>query len=328
MLHVFIRNLFHNQFIAGIIFVAVGWFLLEIREILVLFFVAYIIMAALLPYEKFLRKKGMPQPLAVTIPFVSAILLLTLLIAPLVPFFAAQVQALLTSFPVFVDQAAKVVGVRIAPEQVQVVIAEGGTTISKNALFVTGKVFGGIFSLLTILVLSFYLLIDHERITRSIVWLFPKQNRDSVNQSITQVEEKLGAWLRGQVVLSLFIGSLTWIALTILGIQFALPLAVIAGLLEIVPTVGPIVSAIPAVIVALTISPPTALIVALLYFGIQMLENNVLVPKIMEKAVGLNPIVILLGVMIGASLMGIMGALLSIPFLSVLTILLRVAKED
>ena len=126
--------------------------------------------------------------------------------------------------------------------------------------------------------------------------------------------------------MSLTIGVITWLVLTILGIPFALPLAILAGFLEIIPTIGPIIAAIPAVIVAFAISPLTGLVVMLAYVGIQIAENNILVPKIMQKAVGLNPIVILVAILIGGQLFGIIGALLSIPFVSATIIIFRALK--
>ena len=129
-----------------------------------------------------------------------------------------------------------------------------------------------------------------------------------------------------QVVLSLTIGVITWLALTILGIPFALPLAILAGFLEIIPTLGPIIAAIPATIVALAISPVMALSVIAVYIVIQLTENNFLVPKIMQKAVGLNPVVIIIAILVGSNLFGVIGALLSIPFVSAAIIVFRALK--
>ena len=140
---------------------------------------------------------------------------------------------------------------------------------------------------------------------------------------MSQIDDKLGAWLRGQVVLCFSIGLLSWVTLTLINLPYAVPLAVFAGIFEAVPTIGPILSAVPAIIVALTIDPKIAITVAIIYFVIQMLENHVLVPNIMRHAVGLNPIIVIVGIMIGGSLMGITGALLAIPFISFLTVLLN-----
>jgi len=109
---------------------------------------------------------------------------------------------------------------------------------------------------------------------------------------------------------------------------FALPLAVLAALLEIVPTIGPILAAIPAVIVAFTISPNMALIVVVIYVVVQVLENNLLVPRIMQRAVGLNPIVVIIGIIVGGQLLGIMGALLSVPFISLIVVIFKNVKEQ
>ena len=129
--------------------------------------------------------------------------------------------------------------------------------------------------------------------------------------------------MRGQLLLMLAIGLATFLGLILLGIPYALPLAILAGLLEIIPTLGPILAAVPAVIIALTISPGMAIVVVGLYIVIQMLENNILVPKIMQRAVGLNPVIVIIGVVIGANLLGVAGALLSIPFIALLAVLYR-----
>jgi predicted PurR-regulated permease PerM len=130
------------------------------------------------------------------------------------------------------------------------------------------------------------------------------------------------------MTLCLAIGSISWLALTVLGVPFALPLAMIAGILEAIPTLGPILAAIPAAIVALTISPQMALVVVFTYWLIQMLENQLLVPKIMQRAVGLNPVIVIIGVTIGANLMGAVGALLAIPFISLIIVIYNSVEAE
>lgn len=321
-----IKYIAYNHFIAGILFLALGWFLLEIRGILSLVFISYIIMAALSPVVSWLKRRKIPHVFAVLLAYFSTLLIVIILVFPLVPFFIGQIQALVNKFPLLLDNAASVLGFKLDQAQVKNIVASELDTIGRNAISLTTKVFGGFFSILTILVLSFYLLIDKERIKRDIAVPFPKRLETKVQETLTHIEEKLGAWFRGQIILSLFIGGLTWFALTLLGLDFALPLALIAGILEIVPTIGPIISAIPAVIVALTVSPTLGFIVVLVYIVVQALENNILVPKIMEKAVGLNPVVIIIGVMIGAKLMGVAGALLSVPFMALLIIFFQSIK--
>lgn len=323
-----IHYITQNHIIAGILFLLLLLFLREIRGILLLVFIAYIIMAALHPLVEILRQTKLPKVLAVTLTFLSVLALLVLLIFPLVPFFVSQIRSLFLNLPFYLDNTARMFDLRIDAEQVKSFIVAEMEIISKNAFTVTSKVFGGFFSTLTMFVISFYLLLDHDRIQRNITQIFPKAMQERVAQTQKQVEDKLGSWLRGQLVLSLFIGVITWIALTLLGIPFALPLALLAGILEIVPTIGPIIAAIPAVIVALSISPAMAIAVAGVYIVIQALENNILVPRIMEKAVGLNPLVIILAVIIGATLLGIAGALLAIPLVSMIVVIGRNLKKE
>lgn len=291
-------------------------------------FIAYIVMAALLPSVHFLRRKGVPTTLSVAIPLIVTILLLVILIFPLVPFFISQVQSLIVGFPSYLDQAGQSIGFAVDTKNVQSFMSSQFAAIGRNAFFVTGRVFGGVVSVLTIFVVIFYLLLDGDRIKRSVVAIFPKDSREKLLSMFSHIEEKLGAWARGQIVLSGFIGILTWVALVVVGIDVALPLAVIAAILEVVPTIGPLLAAFPAVVVALTISPGTALAVAVVYFIIQILENNILVPRIMQKAVGLNPIVVILCILAGGELMGVVGALLAIPFLSMLIVVFRSLKSE
>lgn len=325
--HPIIRYILHNQVIEALLFVAVVWFLFAMKDILVALFIAYIIMAALSPMVEALRGYKVPKTLAVVISYVSALLVVVLLILPLVPFFVSQVQSLFANLPFYVDKVVNLLGVEVKDGQLKQFIGQGSGLLGQNALFVTSKVFGGIISVLTVLVVSFYLMLDHRKIKESITSIFPAKHTKDVLETLNLIDEKLGAWVRGQIILCFFIGALTWCVLTLLGVQFALPLAVIAGLLEVIPTIGPIVSSVPAIVVTLAVSPHLTIFVAVSYFLIQMVENNFLVPKVMQKAVGLNPIVIIIGIIFGNEILGIIGALLAVPFLSLVVILYHSFKK-
>lgn len=321
MLHPIFGYLKRNQVILALVLICAGWFVLQIREVLIALFVAFILMASLLPAVKFLIKHGIPKPLAVGLVFVGSITVITLIIVPLIPFFIAQINQLFIKFPIFIDRAVSSLGIKFDVSQVNKIISSELGNVGKNAYALTSKVFGGLFSLLTTFVLSFYLISDHERIKRSIASLFPEESQKQALEALAHIEEKLGAWLRGQIILSLFIGGITYIALSIIGLEYALPLAVLAGLLEIIPTIGPIISAIPAILVALNVSGGQAIIVTITYIFIQLIENNLLVPRIMQKAVGLNPVIVIIGIVIGGKLLGVLGALLSIPFITLILVI-------
>lgn len=321
-----VKYVLNNHILVTVLIVALAMFLLEIKNILVTVFLSYIIMAALNPFVRSLRKFKVPKIVAILIVYSIVIAFIILLVIPVLPFFISQIQSLLKAIPSYVDGASQALGIRINPEQINSVISPIASSIGQNAFSVTSKVFGGIFSFITIFILSFYMLIDRSRIGKGLPNLLPENYKEKGILTIHLVEEKLGAWLRGQVILSLTIGIITWIALTILGIPFALPLAILAGFLEIIPTLGPIIAAIPAIIVGLAISPVMAVTLIGVYTAIQLAENNLLVPKIMQKAVGLNPVIIIIAILIGGNLMGVAGALLSIPFISAAIIIVRAFK--
>ena len=135
-----------------------------------------------------------------------------------------------------------------------------------------------------------------------------------------RIQKKFGLWLRGEIILMVIVGLFSYVGLLILGVDYALILGIIAGLAELVPYAGPVISAIPAVLIAATQSPLKALFVLVLYFAIQQLENNVIVPKVMQHAVGMNPLVSILSLLIGFQLAGVMGALLAIPVTTALSV--------
>jgi predicted PurR-regulated permease PerM len=329
MAHKFFVYLLRNQIILALFIVVVGWFLFQTRGILTSIFLAYIINAALLPIVRILRKRGLSNFLSALIPFVSILFLLVLVIFPIFPFVFSQVTSLLVGLPEYLNEAGKILGFQVNAEQIQGFVTREVDSIGRNAFSVTSRVFGGLFSILTVLIVSFYMILYHDKFKDNVAEFFHKKQKQRVIETLDNVDDKLGAWLTGQLVLSLVIGLVTWIALSILGIPYALPLAILAGMLEIVPTLGPIIASIPAIIVALTVSPTLALVTVVLYIVIQLLENNILVPKIMQRAVGLNPVVVILAVMIGANLMGVIGALLSIPFVSFIIVLFNsITREE
>lgn len=321
-----IKYLINNHFLAALIVIALFWLAFELSGILIIIFISFIIMAALSPFSDFLISKRFPRILSVLIPYTIAIAILVLLIFPLIPFFISQIELFFRNFPKYIDQVARTFNLQIDVTSIKNVFESDINALSRNVLSVTGQIFSGFFSTLTVFVISFYLMLQRNMLKRQFIAIFPKKHQEHALTTIAQIENKIGWWLRGQLVLSFSIGFCTWIGLTLLGLPFALPLGLLAGILEIVPTIGPIVSAIPAIIVALTISPGLAISVIIFYILLQMLENNLLVPKIMQKAVGLNPIMVIIGVLIGSKFLGIPGALLAVPFIAMIFILVKSLK--
>ena len=179
-----------------------------------------------------------------------------------------------------------------------------------------------VISFLSIFVLAFYWLVERASIKRVLLRsVSPARARD-VNTVWLEVEEKLGGWVRGQLVLMLAIGVMAGLGYTVVGLPNAALLAVAAGLFEIVPMIGPFLAFAPAVVVALTVSPSTAVLVIVYALVIQQIESNVLVPRVMREAVGVSPLTVLLGILIGSALYGLPGAFLAVPVAGAIQVVL------
>ena len=196
--------------------------------------------------------------------------------------------------------------------------------ISENIVKLTVGIFSNLLTTLTVLVFTFYFLLERRKLEDMLAQTMGVDAADRIVSTLKEVESRLGAWVNGQIFLMILIGVSVYIGLTVLHVEFALPLAIIAGVLEIVPMIGPIVSAVPAILVALTISPFLALSVGALYFIVQQVENNIFVPLVLKKSVGLSPIVTIFALMVGARLAGVVGAILAVPVVLVLQSLLHV----
>lgn len=293
-----------------IVFIAVFilglWLIYLIKDLLLILFVAVILMSALSPVVRFLTKFRVPKSLSIAITYIIIIVSVSGLFAVVVPPLLEETRRLFVTLPPHLDQLLEIVAIDKSVLQSQL------SDLSRNAFSITLSIFDNILTIIFLLVLTFYLMLERENLEdRSASLFVGKEER--VKRLIVQIEEKLGSWFRGQLFLSLVIGLLTYIGLLILGIPYALPLAVVAGVLEVIPVIGPIISAIPAILIALTISPILSLGVVAVYFIIQQLENNLIVPQVMQRAVGLNPLVVILAIALGSRLLGFMGALLAVP---------------
>ncbi len=179
--------------------------------------------------------------------------------------------------------------------------------------------FSGLFSAFTTVVLSFYLIQEIKKLPEYIASLFP--DKKSIYTKLAEsLQFQISLWVRGQLLLMLIVGVLSYFAYLIIGLPYALPLAFIAGMLELIPNIGPIIAAFPAIFVGLSVSPLHGLAALIVSLVVQQLENNFIVPKIMQKAAGLSPVITILSVMIGFKLGGALLAILSIPLVLVIRV--------
>ncbi|MGH2374847.1 MAG: AI-2E family transporter [bacterium] len=183
------------------------------------------------------------------------------------------------------------------------------------------RVFGSVVSAVTVLILSFYMLLEGPAIKEGFLDLFPRKHHRQLETVLQHVGVKFGGWLRGQLFLGLIIGLVAGLGTWVLGLPYPFLLGVAAGVTELIPLIGPVLGAIPAVLVALFGETWRLLAVIVFFTFIQQAEGNFLVPRVMRQAVGLSPLLTLVAIMIGANLMGILGALLAVPIAAALQVI-------
>jgi predicted PurR-regulated permease PerM len=307
-----------------IILVILGlYFAFLIKDILIILFVAVVLASAFDPWVGWMKKHGLPRSLGIALIYIAMILVIGVTAYLVVPLIVSQFSQLLNDLPSYLDQFNKFLASFRSftssygwLDNIRTSLINFGSNFqgAANGVFSTlFNIVGGIFSLVIVLVITFYMVVEHNSI-RKLIWsLTPENKQTHVMEIFNQMEKKIGLWFRGQLILCLAVFALTYAGLLILGVKYALILALVSGLAEFIPYLGPFLGGIPAVFLSLSQAPTLAIFVAILYIIVHEIESNLLVPKIMQKALGMNPIVTIVVLMIGFSLGGIMGALLSIP---------------
>jgi len=308
-------------------------FLYLIRDILAILFVAIILASVIDPIAAWASQKKVPRGITTFFIYFILFSVFSLVVALIIPPVAEQINQLSTNFGYYWDKV--ISGFSVLhdyssqygiSENIQKGLQTVQGSLGKTAggVFSTlGSIFGGIVSLVLTLVIGFYMVVEEDAIKRLFRSVAPVNYQPYLLRLFFRMQEKIGLWVKGQLILSLIIFIFSFVGLLILGVEYALVLALMAGLAEFVPYVGPIIAAIPAVFLAFTQSPIKALLVIVLYFIIQQLENNIIVPKVMQKAVGLNPIVSIVAILIGVRLAGVIGALLAIPVATALGVFIK-----
>ncbi|MFH1566141.1 MAG: AI-2E family transporter [bacterium] len=303
------------------------WLLIQIKEVVLLIFVSLMLSLALAPFVEFLGKKRIPRGVAVLIIYVIIISIIALIGVVALPPIISQTTRFINSLPAILTEAGEVPFLGRITSDLNNFLAEKFIGASGNVIKATVGAFSGIISIFSLMVFTAYLLLDLDNLREALLFFLPSKPRKETANVLKEIEYKLGAWLRGQFILMCVVGGLTYVGLLILGVEYAAPLALISGLLEVVPMIGPLISAVPAVIVGFSVSPLMGLGVLALYLFVQQLENNFIVPKVMQKAVGFNPLITLLALLIGGKLFGIAGALLSVPITLILVIIVKHVLE-
>ncbi len=307
-------------FIYLLLTVAFVWVVFQISGIIISLAVAAIFAIALNPVVSSLeRRLHVRRGLAVALVVLGIVAVFILVIALIIPTIIAQGKTLSTNWPTYQRQIQEFAShqsyTQWAYDQATKWISKNTDKVSSNVATVSVGIAGGVFSFLTFFIFLVYMLASGRKFAVVLSGMLPRKEwREQFVKILHDVSNKLGHWLRGQAVLCLIIFAASYLGLTVIGVDYALTLALFAGVMEAVPMVGAYLGAIPAVLVAiLSGSPIKGLIVAIFFLIIQQIEGNIIVPQVMKKAVGVHPMLVLLAALIGATLLGFVGVLIAVP---------------
>jgi predicted PurR-regulated permease PerM len=315
--------------------VAAMWALYLVRQVLVLIYVSALLAIGFSPLVRLIERQGVlqvgtriPRWLAILIVYLAILVVMGAVAFAVVPPFVSQARAFATHVPELFQRsqrwliAHKILGQeRSFGELVQ---QTPGSSDVVGTIFTTfWGLFGGMLGVVSVVILTFYLLVDPDSVFRAIVALLPRERRAQLQAISRQITTKVSAWLIGQLMLSAIIGATSMIWLVALGIPYFYVLALIAAVGELIPIVGPILAAIPGIAVAFGGTWKLGVLVTGLYLAQQQLEANILVPKLMERQVGLTPVSIMIALLLGGALLGIPGAILAVPTAAILQVVVQ-----
>ncbi len=287
--------------------VAALWVLGQIIDILILLFIAFLLMTAIHPLVVMLERVRIPRVLGILLVYALVFGVFGASLVGAIPTLVVQSARLTQELPGFVARILPYWNIDVTAISQQI------APIGESLVKVTLGVFSNIVAVVTVMVFTFYFLMERRHADQILTSIFGADVAVRVLMVLRSIERRLGSWVRGQLLLMAVVGVLSYIGLVMLHIEYAVPLAIFAGLLELVPMIGPTISAIPAVLVALGTSPLLALSVAALYIVVQQIENNLLVPLVMKRSVGFPPLLTIIILLVGGRLAGVAGAVLSIP---------------
>ncbi len=299
-------------------------FLWIVKDLIFSLFIALIIVSALKPAVSFLEKKRIPRLIASILVYFIFLFFIGNAVGLIIPPLVSEITYLIKNLPSIIKSITPYFSPFFNIELLNQYIPN----ITNKTLSIIKDMFSNALFIISTLFFGFYLLLEEDVIKRIIAKFYEETEIRPIISIIEKAERRLNAWFWGEVALMAVIGVMTFIGLNLIGMKYALALAVFAGFLEAIPNIGPITSVVPAAIIGFSQSYFLGFANIALYFIIQQLENHLLVPLVMRKAVGLHPIVTLIALIIGGKLAGILGVLLSVPMVLVIeTALVEAIKK-
>ena len=292
------------------------------------------------PIVNYFEKHKISRALGVLIVYTVIIGIIFILSFLVIPKTGKEIKKLITDLPIYFERITKFIdnlyiryyaSIDSIPPILQGIEGVILNNISRvENVIITGvtkfiegliSTFSKVISLILIPILTFYFLKDKEYFKTRIYLTIPKKNRKEVKELALEIDRSLSQFIRGRLLLALYVGIATTILLLVLNIDFAIFIGLITGIADIVPYFGPFLGFLPALFFALLSSPIKALWVSIFFVGIQWVENNVLAPKIIGESTGIHPITVLLALVIGGGIFGVWGMILSIPLIAIIKIL-------
>ncbi len=293
-----------------------------IRHVLLVLYVSGLLSVGLIPAVRWIERSatGRRQPrwAAILVIYLILVGFFAGLVTVVVPPLGRQAAQLQQALPSYLDQAQSVLVdhglISHTYTWSEVLQKVPSPTSAVGGVFVAVQSVAGIVgALITVFVLPYYILLEAESLHRGLLRFFPRDRRPQMAELTRTVTYKVSAWLGGQLMLALLIGSTTALALWLLGVPYFYVLALIAGVGELIPVVGPILAAVPAVLAAATVSLETGAFTIAFFVVQQFVENHFLVPRMMERQVGVSPVTVIVALLIGSEMLGLVGALLAVP---------------
>lgn len=299
------------------------YFLFLVKDLVVYFIFALIISILFNPAINFLEKKRLPRVFSAIIVYFGIFLILGLVVYFTAPMLFSELRDFAMKFPEYFETASPYLkGLKLSAlasfqsftQALENMLAKS----SSNFFAALGSIFGGIITTIAIFSISFFLSLEEKGIEKFLAILIPEKYRQKALDVWDTSQRKVSLWFGTRVLGMLFVGIITSVTCYCLGIKYSAFFGIIAGLSDLIPTIGPLISGVVITMFVLVISVPKALLFLLIFVLIQLIENHVLIPVLSKKFLKLSPAVVLMAVLIGSRIWGILGSILAIPFMAML----------
>jgi predicted PurR-regulated permease PerM len=298
-----------------------------VRDIVLMLLVSILLSALFIPLADWLETKKISRLISTILIYLFIILIIVGIIFIIVPIFSNEFSFFSERMSGYYQNLREMLGQKqnILPENfINFSQWQGNLgSFGQGVFSFIGSVANWVFSCMLVFILSFYITLEKKSLTKSFISFFPKKYHDFIERLVVLAQKDLSAWGLAMLITMFSVGILTYFGLLILHLRFAFILAFFAGLTEIIPWIGPFIGAVPAVFIALFQSPMVVLLVVLLYVIVQQIVNNIIAPIAMKKTVGLDPIIVITVLLVGAKLGGMLGAIIAVPATAIISIFIK-----